>query len=169
MAEKTEPNEMLIIAYPSETEADDVLKALHQLNHEHLVQLKNAAVVVREKSGKVSFHETHDFDAKQGAIVGALAGGLVGKLTGGSFLGEAALGALGGVAASKILDLGFDDDLLRQVGGNLPPGSLAIVAVVHFEHADQALQTLHQFPNGRIMRQTLPLELQQQLTQAVQG
>jgi uncharacterized membrane protein len=169
MAEKTEPNEMLIIAYPNETEADQVLKALQQLNHEHLVQLKNSAVVVREKSGKISWNETRDFDAKQGAIVGALAGGLVGKLTGGSLLGEAALGALGGVAASKILDLGFDDDLLRQVGTNLPPGSSAIVAVAHFEHTDQALQTLHQYPNGRVMRQTLPLELQQQLTQAVQG
>lgn len=169
MPEKTEPNEMLIIAYPSESEADSVLKALQQLNHEHLVQLKNAAIVVRDKSGKIDFRETRDFDAKQGAIVGALAGGLIGKLTGGSLLGEAALGALGGVAASKVLDLGFDDNLLREVGTNLPPGSSAIVAVVHFEHVDQALQALRQFPNGRVMRQTLPLDLQQQIAQAVQG
>lgn len=169
MSQKAEPNEMLVIAYPNEGEADQVLKALQQLNHDHLVQLKNAAVVVRDKSGKISFRETRDFDAKQGAIVGALAGGLIGKLTGGSLLGEAALGAVGGLAASKLIDLGFDDDYLRQVGDNLPPGSSAIVAIVHFEHVDQALQSLHQFPGGRVMRQTLPLEIQQQLAQAVQG
>jgi uncharacterized membrane protein len=169
MTQPTEPNEMLIIAYPSESEADQVLKALQQLNHDHLVHLKNAAIVVRDKSGKINMRETHDFDAKQGAIVGALAGGLIGKLTGGSLLGEAALGAVGGLAASKIIDLGFDDDYLRQVGANLPPGSSAIVAIVHFDHLDQALQTLQKYPGGRIMRQTLPLEIQQQLSQAVQG
>jgi uncharacterized membrane protein len=169
MAQSTEPNEMLIIAYPGEDEADQVLKALQQLSHDHLVQLKNAAIVVRDKSGKISVRETRDFDAKQGAIVGALAGGLIGKLTGGSLLGDAALGAVGGVAVSRILDLGFDDGYLRQVGDNLPPGSSAIVAIVHFDHIEQALQTLQQFPGGRVMRQTLPLEIQQQLSQAVQG
>jgi uncharacterized membrane protein len=169
MAQPTEPNEMLIIAYPSEDGAEQVLKALQQLNHDHLVQLKNAAIVVRDKSGKISIRETRDFDAKQGAIVGALAGGLIGKLTGGSLLGDAALGAVGGLAASRIIDLGFDDNYLRQVGDNLPPGSSAIVAIVHFDQLEQALQTLHQFQGGRVMRQTLPLEIQQQLAQAVQG
>jgi uncharacterized membrane protein len=169
MAKPSEPNEMLVVAYPSEGEADQVLKALQQLDHEHVVQLKNAAVVVRDRAGKISLRETHDFDAKQGAIVGALAGGLIGKLTGGSVLGEAALGAVGGVAVSRVIDLGFNDAYLREVGANLPPGSSALVAVVHFDHLDQALQTLQQFPGGHVMRLTLPLEIQQQVQQAMQG
>lgn len=169
MAKSEEANEMLVVAYPSETEAEKVLNALQQLNHEHVVQLKNAAVVVRDRSGKITLRETHDFDAKQGAIVGALAGGLIGKLTGGSMLGEAALGAVSGVAASRLFDLGFNDQYLHEVGANLPPGSSALVAVVHFEHLDQALRTLQGFPGGRVMRLTLPLDIQQQVQRAIQG
>lgn len=169
MPQSAEPNEMLVVAYPSESEADQVLRALHQLSDDHVVQLKNAAIVVRDQSGKITVRETHDFDATQGAIVGALAGGLISRLTGGNLLGEAALGAVGGIAASRILDLGFNDEYLREVGANLPPSSSALIAVVHFDHLDQALRTFQQFPGGHVMRLTLPLEIQQQVQQAVQG
>src|SRR5262249_51230627 len=116
-----------------------------------------------------SIRETHDFDPKQGAIVGALAGGLISRLTGGSLLGEAALGAAGGYLAGRVIDLRLNDEYLREGSQNLTPGSPAIVAVVHFEHADQALQTLQQFAGGRVLRQTLPPEIAQQLASAVQG
>jgi uncharacterized membrane protein len=169
MAAQTDPHDMLVIVYPAEAQAALVLKALQRLDHEHVVQLKSAAVIVREHSGKISIHETHDFDAKQGAITGALAGVLVSRLTKGHMLGEAALGAVGGVVASKVLDAGLNDAELRQIADGLTPGSSALVAVVHVKHVDKAVQTLQEYPGGRIIRQTLSPDVQQALDQALQG
>jgi len=169
MAAQTDPNEMIVVAFDGEGRADEVLKAVQQLDHEHVVHLKNAAVIVRESGGKITIHESRDFDAKQGAIVGALAGGLISRLTGGSLLGDAALGAAGGFVASRVIDLGFKDDYLREVANTLTPGSSALVAILHFDHADQAAQTLQQFAGGRIIRQTLPPDVAQQLASSIGG
>jgi uncharacterized membrane protein len=173
MAATTDPNELLVIAFPGENRAGDVLKSLQQLNHEHLIHLKNAAVVVRDDKGKIEIKETREFDPKQGALVGALAGGLLGELTSRNLLLGGALGAAGGYVATrivdsgKIIDLGFKDDYLRAIADTLTPGSSAIVAIVHFDHVDQAMATLKQFSDGRILRQTLPPDVAQQVGTAL--
>jgi uncharacterized membrane protein len=169
MASQTEPHDMLVIAYPTESQAQLALDSLQQLSHEHVVQLKNAAVIVRERSGKIAIHETREFNAKQGAITGALAGVLVSRLTNGHLLGEAALGAVGGVVASKVIDPGFNDVELRQIADGLTPGSSALVAIVHVNHVEKAVQTLREYPGGRIIRQTLSPDVERQLEQAIQG
>jgi uncharacterized membrane protein len=173
MAATTDPNELLVVAFPGENRAGEVLKSLQQLDHDHLIHLKNAAVVVRDDKGKIEIQETHAFDPKQGAIVGALAGGLLGELTGRNLILGGALGAAGGYVASrivdsgKIIDLGFKDDYLREIADSLTPGTSAIVAIVHFDHADQAVATLKQFSDGRILRQTLPPDVAQQVSAAL--
>lgn len=163
----TDPNELLVVAFPGETRAAEVLQALQQLNHEHAVALHNAAIIVRHANGKSSFHETRDFDAKQGAVAGALAGGLLGLLKG-NLVEGAALGAGAGFVASKVVDLGFKDDYLQELAAQLTPGTSAVVAVVGIEHADAAIQTLHHFQGGRILRTTLAPDVAQQIAAALQ-
>lgn len=161
-----DPNEVLVVSFPGEQKAGQVLQNLQQLNHEHLVHLKNAAVITRDPHGKVTIHETHDFDTKQGAVAGAVAGGLLGLMKG-NLLEGAVLGAGAGFVASKVVDLGFKDDYLRELGDSLTPNSSAIVAVVQFDHADQAIAELN-VHGGRILRQTLPPDVAQKLSGAVQ-
>lgn len=161
-----DPNEVLVVAFQGEGKASEVLQNLQQLNREHLVHLKNAAIISRDHHGKVTIHETHDFDAKQGAVAGALAGGLLGVMRG-NLLEGAVLGAGAGFAASKVLDLGFKDDYLRELSDSLTPDSSAIVAMVQFEHADQAIAELN-VHGGKILRQTLPPDVAQKLAGAVQ-
>lgn len=163
----SDPNELLVVAYPGENRASEVLQALQQLNHEHAVALHNAAVIVRHANGKSSIHETRDFDTKQGAVTGALAGGLLGLLKG-DLVEGAVLGAGAGFVASKVLDLGFKDDYLQELATQLTPGSSAVVAIVEIEHADAAMQTLHQFQGGRILRTTLSPDVAQQVASALQ-
>jgi uncharacterized membrane protein len=167
MADMADPNELLVVAYPGENTANEVLKTLQQLDHEHLIHVKNAAVIVRHQNGKAEIHETHDFDAKQGALAGALAGGLIGLLRG-EVIEGAALGAAGGFVASKVIDLGFNDHYLRDLSESLTPGSSAIVAVVTFDHLDEAMGALAQYHGGRVIRQTLPADVAQRLSAAVQ-
>jgi uncharacterized membrane protein len=68
-----------------------------------------------------------------------------------------------------VLDLGFNDDYLKELGSQLTPGTSAIVAIVEFAHVEDAMQTLQQFHGGHILRQTLSAEVAQQLAAAVEG
>ncbi len=159
--------EMMVVAFDSEDAAEQVLDALKALEGEHVIDLKSAAVVVRRADGKVRIKETKDFDARQGAIGGAVAGGLVGLLRGGLLKG-AILGAAGGAAAGKVVDLGLEDDFLKEVGETLGTGTSAVVALVDFEQVDAAMEELDKFEGGRILRHTLSADVYHKLSEAVE-
>ncbi len=162
------PNyEMVVIAFEDEYRADEVLNTLKQLDAEYIVDLKSAAVVVRDATGRVRIRETRDFDAKQGAIGGALAGGVLGLL-GGSLIRGAILGAAGGALAGKGIDLGLNDEYLQSVGESLGSGTSALVALVAFRRVESAMEELDKFEGGTILRHTLSDEVYQQLSDAVE-
>ena len=164
---KIPDHEMIVIAFDNEFEAKQVLDALKSMEKMDVVDLKNGAVIGRSESGQVKIDETSDFDAKQGAIGGAAAGAVLGLL-GGGFIRGALLGAAGGAAAGKFVDLGIEDDLLKEIGDNLGPGTSAVVALVDFEQVDQAMEELDKFAGGHIMRHTLSDEVYAQLSEAVE-
>jgi uncharacterized membrane protein len=168
MADTADTQELFVVAFPGTDKADEVVSTLRQLEAQHLIDLKNAAVVVRDRGGKVEIRETRDFSTGRSTVTGALAGGLLGLLTGGSLLQGAALGAAGGLVTGKVVDLGFQDSFLRDVAQALTPDSSAVVAVVHFDHVDQATQILDQFSGGRILHQTLPPDIAQKLSGALE-
>ena len=165
---KEEPTEMFVVSFPGEAEADEVLEALRRLDDQRLLALGDAAVVRCDAGGAVDIEETADLDTKQGAIAGAAAGGLLGLLTGKGLIGGALLGAGGGALAAKGLDLGLDDDFLESVGERLEPGSSAIVATVEFINAEESMEALDQFEGGTILHATLPPEIVDQLSAAVE-
>lgn len=166
MAEDANTKEMLVITFPGMGKANEFLSTLKELNHQHLVHLGDAAVVTRDHQGKVSFVETHDLSTQKTAIAGALAGALIGGLTSGKWIEGAAVGGGAGFVAGKVVDLGFKDDYLREVGKDLQNDSSAVVAVVHFENVEQALQMIHQHAaGGRVLRTTLPADVAGQLSQ----
>ena len=163
--------EMLVIAFPGEQRAAEVLQALRQLSQDHLVDLHKAAILVRHADGKVEIQQNREVTTKEGLLGGALVGGLLGHF-GHETLEGALMGAGAGFLASKVLDsgiIGFQDDYLKQVGDALTPGTSAVVASIQFEHVDQALQTLSQFHDGRIIRQSLPADVAAKVQAALQG
>ena len=167
MEMRSDPNQALVVSFPDVNKAHEVLETLKQLNAAHDIALSSAAVITRDAHGKVDIHETRDFNAKQGAVAGALAGGLIGLLRGNALAG-AAIGTAAGFGASKVIDLGLPDDFLRQVGEGLAPGSSAIVAIVQFEHVEQAMKVLDQYSGGKILHQALPADVARQLSEAVE-
>jgi uncharacterized membrane protein len=164
---ETPDHEMVVVAFEDEFKAEEVLNTLKQLDIEAIVDLKSAAVVVREVDGRVRVRETRDFDAKQGAIGGAVAGGLLGLL-GGGLLRGAILGAAGGAIAGKGIDMGLNDEYLKSVGESLGSGTSALVALVDFQRVDEAMAELDKFEGGTILRHTLSDEVYQQLSAAVE-
>ncbi len=164
---KIPDHEMMVVAFDNETEADRVLDTLKGMEKLDIVDLKSAAVIVSTEAGEVKIKETSDFDTKQGAIGGAVAGGVLGLLSGGLIKG-AILGAAGGAAAGKFVDLGLDNEFLKDVGDSLGAGSSAIVALVDFEQVDQAMAELDKFEGGRILRHSLSDDVYAKLSEAVE-
>ncbi len=167
MSTKSVPSELIVVAFPGETRAAEVLQTLDRIHREHLIDLHAAAVVSRDADGKTTIRESNDFTADQGLVSGALVGGLLGLIKGG-MLGGAVLGAGAGYLASKMLDLGFSDTFLREIADTLTPSSSAIVAAVEFERVDEAMRALDTF-HGKILRQTLPPEQAEKLAAAMEA
>lgn len=165
--QKIPDHEMIVIAFNNEFEAEQVLGTLKGMESLDIIDLKSGAVIVRTVSGEVKIKETSDFDARQGAIGGALAGGVLGLL-GGGLLGKAILGAVGGAVAGKYIDLGLEDEFLKEIGDNLGPGSSAVVALVDFEQVDQAMEELDKFEGGTILRHTLSPEVYRKLSESIE-
>jgi uncharacterized membrane protein len=165
---KDGPTELFVVSFAGEAEADEVLESLRRLDDQRLLALGDAAVVRRGVDGGVDIEETADMDTKQGAIAGAAAGGLFGLLTGKGLIGGALLGAGGGTLAAKGMDLGLDDDFLESVGERLDPGSSAIVATVEFINTEASMEALDRFEGGTILHTTLPPQIVEQLSAAVE-
>lgn len=98
-------------------------------------RLGNGAVIEREPDGAVSFKETQDWGIGKSAVVGAVAALIlpgIGPL----------MGALAGGLAAHLIDAGFPDDLLRQLGSGLEVGTSMLVALVQegdIAHAEQTV------------------------------
>lgn len=147
--------ELVVVAFDEEGRAAEVLQALKQLDKEDVIQLLNAAVIVKDREGKAAFKESEDVDAKHGALFGVIAGGLIGLVGGpAGVLAGAAAGAVTGGVAAHAIDLGFPDESLEDLQNSLLPGSSAIVALVEHRWVEQAVEALADF-GGRLFRQAL--------------
>jgi len=157
------PIELIVAAFNDPDKAEEVLKDLKKLEKDGVINLVNAAVIIKDAKGKGSFKETQDVGTGKGALFGAIAGGLVGLLGGpvGVVIGAAAGAATGGVTAHKI-DMGFPDDTLKELEDTLKPNTSAILALIRHEWVERLVEELQKY-NATLFRQELKEDLLAQL------
>jgi uncharacterized membrane protein len=150
--------EFTVLTFDDDSTASEALKDLQQLQKDGIVKVLNAAVLVKDKKGKVSVKETENVDAKHGALFGAITGGLIGLFGGapGVIVGAAAGAGTGGVAA-QLIDLGFPKEFLRDLQDSLKPGSSALVVLVEPTWIDRVVKELTDL-GGQLFRYTLETE-----------
>lgn len=151
--------ELLVLAFAEESTAQKALQALQRLVEEGTVSLRNAAVLVKNKEGRISAKEMGDIGLRQGALFGAIVGGLIGLVGGpvGAVVGAVAGATTGGVAAHAI-DFGFPEDYLADLQASLQPGTSALIVLAEKNWIDKVIQGLTRF-NGHIIRHVLKEEL----------
>jgi len=141
----TDDNKTLVVVvatFGNEYEATESLNELKTMDKGGSIKLIDAAVVVHDTEGKVTFKETSDPSGKAWAKRGAVAGGLVGLIFPPSIIAGAIVGGAGGGVWGKIRDKGFKDDELKKVGEGLPPGSSAIIAIAEDKVVEQLVNGL---------------------------
>jgi uncharacterized membrane protein len=117
--------------YADETKAGDVLAQLKRMDKDGTIDIMDAAMMVRDLDGRrVKIKETAELTPKKGAGRGAVVGGIIGIIFPPSILAMGAIGAAAGAALGHFTDQGFNNNLLKEIGENLPPGGSAVLAVV---------------------------------------
>ena len=122
-------NKMLVAVFDTEPAAFDGLSALRNLHGDGDITLYASAVIVKDKTGKISVKQAADA-GPAGTAVGLLTGSLIGILTGPAGLAVgASLGGLTGFL-SDLDQSGIGATFLDDVSKNLTPGKAAVVAEV---------------------------------------
>jgi uncharacterized membrane protein len=155
--------ELLVITFETPPQAAQALQTLQRLRREGLLDILNAATLLKDESGKITLKEKEDVTVSSGALFGAITGGLLGLIAGplGAVVGAVAGAAAAGVAAYW-LDMGFSDESLEALPQALRPGGSALVLLVEQRWLEKVLSALAEF-KGQRLQQTLTDEMVQRL------
>jgi uncharacterized membrane protein len=106
--------ELIMMVFDDEDTADDAYKAVRTLQTDGMIDILDAAMLVKRRDGTSQIHHTQDVDTPHGRRFGIITGGLIGLVGGpaGALIGAVAGGATGAVSAS-LIDVGFLKEDLR--------------------------------------------------------
>jgi uncharacterized membrane protein len=167
-------SDLIAVGFKGQDTADQVLNKLQALQKEHLIDLEDSCVVVRDQAGQVHLKQAVNLTgvgAATGGFRGAMWGTLIGLLFLNPLIGMvtgAAVGAGSGALAGALSDYGIDDQFMRSVGSTIEPGSSALFVLVRSVTADKVLPELRPF-EGTVLRTSLSDEQEARLRQALQG
>jgi uncharacterized membrane protein len=157
-------SDLIVIAYDDEYKADEVLSKLARMQKEHLVDLEDACVVVRNQDGKVKLRQAQNLIAA-GALSGSFWGLLVGVLFANPLVGIL-VGAGAGAASGALSDIGIDDDFMRGLGSSIEPGTSALFVLVRKATPDKVLPEIQEF-GGEVLKTSLSDEDEKRLQDAL--
>lgn len=159
-------SELIITVFSNEFRGEEVRLDLLKMQHEHLVDLKDAVVLVRERKGKIKLHHMTHL-----TIEGALSGGFLGTLLGLMLLNP--VFALFGLTAGTVLGaltgsmkhLGIDEAFMKDFAEHLRPGTSALCIQVRSVDPDKVLEELKKF-EGKVLKTSLLHEDEEKLKAA---
>jgi len=156
-------SELMVLGFENEADADAFGLKVAQLQKDMIVQLQDAAMVVRDPDGKP--HVKH---GKQlvgaGAMGGAFWGMLFGLLFFVPFLGMA-IGAGMGALFGKMGKTGIDRAVLEQMGDAVPPGKAGWFLLIEKMTEDKFLEAVAG-TQATVVRTNLSHEDEEQLKAA---
>jgi uncharacterized membrane protein len=167
--------ELVVLGFDSPEEADRVLLKLSNLKREHLIDLEDAVVVVRDEAGEIHLKQSINL-VSAGATFGLLSGSLWGSLVGLLFLNPlagfvlgGALGVGAGALSGSLSDYGINDDFIKSLGETIPVNSSALFILVRKAQPDKVLAELSGVGvRGKVLRTSLSPDQEKKLKEALE-
>ena len=165
-------SELICIAFKDCDTADHVLNELRAMEKEYILDLEDAAIVVRDNDSKVHVKQSVNLigtGAAQGGAFGALWGSLIGLLFMNplaGFLVGTATGAGAGALSEALSDYGIDDTFIESLGSTISPGTSAIFLLVRKANEDKVLPRISKY-EGTILKTSLTNEDESRLRAAL--
>lgn len=148
--------QVLAIDFDDELKAREAMLAAFRLGKGRAIDLDDAAIVTRARSGRTRIVQTKDKTPAQGAVLGAWWASLAGLITGG-LVGWAVglvVGAAAGALWGRWRDVGIDDAWMKQLGSDLAPGHAAAFFQMGNVFPTNLLKELRRF-DGRLLHSSL--------------
>ena len=159
---------LIAVVFHDQSTAFEMRAALAKMQSQYLLDLEDAVVVTRDLKGKVKLDQAVSLTAA-GAASGAFWGMLIGLLFFNPILG-AAVGAGAGAISGKLTNIGVDNNMAKQLGEELTPGSSALIVLLRKVTADKVLDGLKQFAGkGRVFQTSLNKDDEQSLRQVLEA
>ncbi len=158
---------LVVLGFDDRATADRVFTLItDDLPAQKLLQLGDAALVWREGDGKPKIQQAIN-TTRTGAAGGALWGTFLGLLFLAPVFGLV-VGAATGAVAGKLRDIGVDDNLIKEIGTQLKPGTAAVFALVEGSTTDKVIDALKPY-RPRVLQTSLTYEAQDELVKALQA
>jgi len=165
-------SDLVVLGFDDVFKADEVLLALRKLQQQHLIDLEDAAVVVRQADGTVQITQSYPLVAA-GAATGALQGTIWGSLIGLLFLNPligaaigAGVGAGTGAATGALLDIGIDDAFIKATGETITPGTSALFVLVRQATPDRVIAEVQRY-DPTVLHTSLSAKAEAELREAL--
>lgn len=157
------PIQLIVAAFKTESGAEEALKALKAAKKEHVIRIKDAAIIRRDDKNKIHVKDVRDVGGGKGTLAGAVFGAGIALLTGGAgIILSGAAGALVGGLAAKTIDMGLPNKRLKELGAALTPGTSAIVAVIEHRWVADLEQALEE-AGAQVVMEGLKADIAAQL------
>ena len=144
--------DLFVWTFDTETGAASACDELAGLQEERLLELEDAAVVIRRPDGKVKVKQAADL-VGAGALGGTFWGMLIGVLFLAPWMG-AAIGAMPCPPPGKMQDYGIDDEFIKRVGNQIEPGHSAVFMLMQSWTEARVLERLRRL-GGQIIYTSL--------------
>jgi uncharacterized membrane protein len=155
---------LVVLTYPDEYRAAEVLAALQRMRSDYLIDIDDACYVTKDAQGKLKLHQATNVTGAA-AAVGGMWGMLIGLLFFAPFVGLA-IGAGVGALTGKLTDYGIDDNFAKRLTATLQPNSSAIFVLVRTATVDKVVPELAKY-GGTVMQTSLPKETEEKLQAAL--
>jgi len=159
-------SDLLVIEFPTETQADEARQKLLAMQSEYLIELGDAVVVTKCPEGHVKLNQLFQ-PVRSGAVSGMFWGALVGLLFMMPLVG-AAVGAASGALSGKLTDVGINDEFMKKVGKTLQSGNSALFLLVRKMTTDKVAAAL-QGSGGTVLRSSFDETKESALQSALAG
>lgn len=156
-------SELVVFAFEDESGAGKMQEGIKDLQKQNLIELEDAAIVIRREDGKVKVKQAVSL-VGAGALGGAFWGMLIGLLFWAPWLGLV-VGAVSGAVAGGLSDVGIDDEFIKEVGGTIEPGHSALFLLVRDVTPDKAIEALKKY-DATVLRTSLSKEDEERLKDA---
>lgn len=120
--------QLIALGFHDEAGADAFVGKLQQMKKEHVIGLRDVVKVVRRPDGKTKIHQGMNLTAA-GALSGGFWGMLIGLIFWMPWLGFA-LGAATGAISGRLMDIGIDDEFIKETAEAIKPGEAGVFMLV---------------------------------------
>lgn len=155
---------LIVLTFDSADEAEKVHEALKNGKKQGILDIDDAAVVMKDAHGKV--HVKNQISHGTWAATGV--GGLLGLLIGTIFmpLGGLVLGLAGGALVGRTMNLGVDGKFVKEVEAALQPGASALFILASHENPTALMAILREF-HGKVLQTTLDSDVEESLKRSL--